>query len=179
VPAYSRLRPAIFPRVRGITASQIDEQMRAFRNHGGLRRADHALTTITGRLPRHAAVTASLPLSYPSRSLLHTRASPTAVCYPTKASRITNTTPRRTCQPTRLAPLTSVRHCSHRRNMCRHAGADVHSHVDVTKSREVLPANVKPVHYDLTLEPDFEKFTYWGSVTIEYVRAREDSEASR
>lgn len=53
--------------------------------------------------------------------------------------------------------------------MCRHSGADVHSHVDVTGSREVLPTNVKPVHYDLTLEPDFEKFTYEGSVTIEYV----------
>ena len=53
--------------------------------------------------------------------------------------------------------------------MCRHSGADVHSHVDVTKSREVLPTNVKPIHYDLTLEPDFEKFTYEGSVTIEYV----------
>jgi aminopeptidase 2 len=53
--------------------------------------------------------------------------------------------------------------------MCRHSGADVHSHVDVTASREVLPTNVKPIHYDLTLEPDFEKFTYEGSVTIEYV----------
>jgi aminopeptidase 2 len=152
--------------------------MRAFRNQGGLRRrANHALTTITGRLPRRPAVTASLPLSYPSRNL-HTRASPTALCYPTNTSRITNT-PRRTYQPTRLAPLTSVRHCSHRRNMCRHAGADVHSHVDVTQSREVLPANVKPVHYDLTLEPDFEKFTYWGSVTIEYVCVPGYSETSR
>ena len=56
--------------------------------------------------------------------------------------------------------------------MCRHSGADVHSHVDVTASRDVLPTNVKPVHYDLTLEPDFEKFTYEGSVTIEYVWSR-------
>ena len=55
--------------------------------------------------------------------------------------------------------------------MCRHSGADVHSHVDVTKSREVLPTNVKPIHYDLTLEPDFEKFTYEGEVTIEYAEA--------
>jgi len=38
--------------------------------------------------------------------------------------------------------------------------------------REVLPTNVKPLHYDLTLEPDLEKFTYNGSVTIEYVIAR-------
>ena len=41
--------------------------------------------------------------------------------------------------------------------------------VDVSKAREVLPANVKPIHYDLTLEPDFEKFSYEGSVIIECV----------
>jgi aminopeptidase 2 len=37
------------------------------------------------------------------------------------------------------------------------------------QGREVLPTNVKPQHYDLTLEPNFEKFTYEGTVTIEYV----------
>ena len=37
------------------------------------------------------------------------------------------------------------------------------------QGREVLPTNVKPVHYDLTLEPNFEKFTYEGTVSIEYV----------
>lgn len=36
------------------------------------------------------------------------------------------------------------------------------------QGREVLPTNVKPLHYDLTLDPNFEKFTYEGSVTIEY-----------
>lgn len=41
--------------------------------------------------------------------------------------------------------------------------------MDVSKGREVLPINVKPMHYDLTLEPDFEKFTYEGTVVIEYV----------
>jgi len=40
---------------------------------------------------------------------------------------------------------------------------------DVTAHREVLPTNVKPLHYDLTLEPNFEKFTYEGKVVIEYV----------
>lgn len=38
------------------------------------------------------------------------------------------------------------------------------------QGREVLPTNVKPVHYDLTLEPNFEKFTYDGTVVIEYAR---------
>lgn len=40
----------------------------------------------------------------------------------------------------------------------------------VEAHREVLPTNVKPLHYALTLEPNFEKFTYTGKVEIEYVR---------
>ncbi|KAF2280737.1 uncharacterized protein EI97DRAFT_367805 [Westerdykella ornata] len=56
--------------------------------------------------------------------------------------------------------------------MCRHqqlfGGDDVDgSATDITQGRLILPANVKPVHYDLTLEPDFEKFTYEGKVAIE------------
>ena len=42
--------------------------------------------------------------------------------------------------------------------------------VDVDAHREVLPTNVKPLHYDLTLEPNFESFKYEGKVVIEYVR---------
>jgi aminopeptidase 2 len=37
----------------------------------------------------------------------------------------------------------------------------------VTKGRQILPANVIPRHYDLTLEPDFEKLTYEGTVIID------------
>ncbi|EAU34382.1 aminopeptidase 2 [Aspergillus terreus NIH2624] len=40
--------------------------------------------------------------------------------------------------------------------------------------REVLPTNVKPVHYDLTLEPNFESFTYNGTVVID-LQVAEDS----
>ena len=43
--------------------------------------------------------------------------------------------------------------------------------MDVSKGREVLPTNVKPTHYELTLEPDFAKFNYEGTVVIEYVRS--------
>ncbi|KAK9478829.1 peptidase family M1-domain-containing protein [Lipomyces japonicus] len=32
--------------------------------------------------------------------------------------------------------------------------------------REILPQNVKPLNYNLTLEPDFEKFTFDGTVDI-------------
>ena len=62
-----------------------------------------------------------------------------------------------------------VRHCSHRRNMCRNNLEMPSGSMDIAKHREVLPTNVKPLHYDLTLEPDFEKFTYVGTVVIEYV----------
>ena len=41
---------------------------------------------------------------------------------------------------------------------------------NITAHREVLPTNVKPLHYDLTLEPDLQNFTYEGKVVIEYVR---------
>ncbi|KAH7131928.1 peptidase family M1-domain-containing protein [Dendryphion nanum] len=53
--------------------------------------------------------------------------------------------------------------------MCKHYGVDAHgtSSVDITKAREILPANVKPIHYHLTLEPDFETFKYNGTVEID------------
>lgn len=41
------------------------------------------------------------------------------------------------------------------------------SGMDVTQGREILPANVIPKHYHLTLEPDFKKFTFDGTVTID------------
>ncbi|KAI2792428.1 Aminopeptidase 2 [Penicillium oxalicum] len=40
--------------------------------------------------------------------------------------------------------------------------------------REVLPTNVKPVHYDLTLEPDFKTFKFSGTVTID-LQVNEDT----
>ena len=43
--------------------------------------------------------------------------------------------------------------------------------MDMSQGREVLPTNVKPVHYDLTLEPNLEKFTFEGTVIIEYVQS--------
>lgn len=39
--------------------------------------------------------------------------------------------------------------------------------VDVSKGREILPANVIPRHYKLTLEPDLKKFTYEGTVIVD------------
>jgi aminopeptidase 2 len=53
--------------------------------------------------------------------------------------------------------------------MCRHhsGSEDVSSSVDISQAREVLPTNVKPLHYDLTLEPNFDDFTYKGKVVID------------
>ena len=43
----------------------------------------------------------------------------------------------------------------------------MNANVDVAMGREVLPKNVKPLHYDLTLEPNFKTFKYEGKVVIE------------
>lgn len=49
--------------------------------------------------------------------------------------------------------------------MCyRHAVSSVTTFED----REVLPGNVKPTHYDVTIRPDMEKFTFTGTVNIRY-----------
>lgn len=36
-----------------------------------------------------------------------------------------------------------------------------------TEERQVLPTNVKPLHYELTLKPDLETFVFHGKVKIE------------
>lgn len=48
--------------------------------------------------------------------------------------------------------------------MCRHATTTGSS---ANPDREVLPTNVKPLHYDLVLEPLFDTFTFDGTVAIE------------
>ncbi|KAK2741234.1 Aminopeptidase 2 mitochondrial [Myotisia sp. PD_48] len=81
----------------------------------------------------------------------------------------TSTTSTARQRPLSLTPRQFTRYCSYRR-MCRArqgenapAGAMSVPH----GGREVLPTNVIPRHYDLTLEPDFEKFTFEGTVVID------------
>ncbi|KAF2435026.1 hypothetical protein EJ08DRAFT_645952 [Tothia fuscella] len=76
----------------------------------------------------------------------------------------------------------SVRNCSYQRNnMCKHFGADAadaSSSVDITQGREILPTNVKPIHYHLTLEPNLETFEYTGKVVIDLDVVEETSSIS-
>lgn len=72
----------------------------------------------------------------------------------------------------RLSNKQTVRYCSCQRVMCRGDADLPGGSMDVKNARVLLPTNVKPLHYDLTLEPDFDKFTYEGTVVIEYVQSR-------
>jgi len=51
--------------------------------------------------------------------------------------------------------------------MCRREAETADANMDISKGREVLPKNVKPLHYDVTLEPNFETFKYDGTVEID------------
>lgn len=58
-------------------------------------------------------------------------------------------------------------------NMCRNTTGS--SSQIIPQDREVLPTNVKPLHYDLTLEPNFETFKFDGTVVIDlHVNERTD-----
>lgn len=64
--------------------------------------------------------------------------------------------------------------------MCRTQSGVVHGGVkeDPTKGRELLPANVVPTHYDLTLEPDLVNFKYDGTVIVDLDVAEDSSSIS-
>ncbi|KAF8461376.1 peptidase family M1-domain-containing protein [Kalaharituber pfeilii] len=80
----------------------------------------------------------------------------------------------------RLSPKEFVRYCSHRR-MCLQHGIDTEtpgSVVDITAGREILPADVSPTNYKLTLEPNFDTFTFEGTVVIDLDVVKDTSEIS-
>lgn len=63
--------------------------------------------------------------------------------------------------------------------MCKLAGDIDHTGgatPDPTQGRELLPTNVIPRHYDVTLEPNFEKFTFEGKALIDF-DVQEDSKS--
>jgi hypothetical protein len=90
-----------------------------------------------------------------SSSLLHTSSSSPSP----RISRLTGRSPLRL--PRRLAA--STRFCS---AMCRSRAGLEGSSVAV-QARELLPANVVPRHYHLTVDTDFDKLTYKGTVVID------------
>ena len=53
--------------------------------------------------------------------------------------------------------------------------ADVASGVNI-QGRELLPTNVIPKHFHITLEPDFQKLTFDGAVVID-LDVEEDSKS--
>lgn len=162
---------------------------RCFRQSGGLQRAAQATSRRHG-LVGHGFTAVHSGREWPAeggrkrtflnaaaRNLIlfapapHRRAAPPSPSPHPSAPRPALLRP--TSTPAFCSPVAvSVRHCSHRRNMCKQFGADAPgAAMDISQAREVLPTNVKPLHYDLTLEPDFDKFTFEGSVTIEYATA--------
>lgn len=142
--------------------------MRSLRPNGGWRKADQSIfrAELSSSRPAITALSRSKRLNLLRREPLHTGPTTTSI-YPAKQALPFDITPRRAPRPSRYTPLTSRRYCSHRRNMCRHFGAEDHGSATIAGAREVLPTNVRPVHYDLTLEPNFEDFTYEGTVVIE------------
>jgi aminopeptidase 2 len=62
--------------------------------------------------------------------------------------------------------------------MCRAAQANTSGSMDISNSREILPTNVVPKHYDLTFECDFDKFTFEGTVVIDLDVAEDSNEIS-
>jgi len=54
----------------------------------------------------------------------------------------------------------------------------VGSSVEVPDKREVLPTNVIPRHYDITLEPNFEDLTYNGFISIDLDVAEDSTSIS-
>lgn len=63
-------------------------------------------------------------------------------------------------------------HCHHstsfvNSSMCTYSNSSANSSQAVPIEREVLPTNVKPLHYKLTLEPLFDTFKFDGEVTID------------
>ncbi|KAF4447296.1 aminopeptidase [Fusarium albosuccineum] len=68
----------------------------------------------------------------------------------------------------RRIPCQQQRYCSYRRAMYRNGSDVAGGSLDFSRGREVLPKNVKPLHYDLTLEPNFETFKYEGTVVIDF-----------
>ncbi|KAI0817898.1 peptidase family M1-domain-containing protein [Xylaria sp. FL0064] len=122
----------------------------------------HSPTTLTGQHNYFARAR----LSSICRDTTSTSSSLTPSPSPPRVSSL------RSSRPPASPSASFVRYCSYRRhNMCRLAGEVEHfggAKPDPNAGRELLPTNVIPRHYDVTLEPDFKKFTFEGKVVIDF-----------
>ena len=99
---------------------------------------------------------------HPTRQRCQSYAKSAFICFPQQLQSLSKRPKPAESERTKAILQSSQhRHCSYR-NMCR-SMADISGSIDITKNREVLPTNVVPRHYDLTLEPDFEKFKFNGT----------------
>lgn len=122
-------------------------------------------------LPRPSSSSTST-FNFPTASLSTSTSTPSSLISSSSSSSSlsSSTVPPLHRSSLRRAPLSqaSKRYCSYRR-MCGARRGEVTGSTNVPGGREVLPTNVKPLHYDLTLEPNFANFSYDGTVVIEYV----------
>lgn len=61
--------------------------------------------------------------------------------------------------------------CAHKRNTDSAGAAAAASSSSPASNlfiRDVLPTNVRPTHYDLTITPDMESFVFDGRVDVKY-----------
>ncbi|WQF78312.1 Putative peptidase M1, alanine aminopeptidase/leukotriene A4 hydrolase, ERAP1-like protein [Colletotrichum destructivum] len=84
--------------------------------------------------------------------------------------------PRRNIQLQNPQRIAATRHCSFKRNMCKHGEAGGGGTLNYP--RELLPTNVVPRHYDLTLEPNFETLKFDGLVKIDFDVAEDSNTVS-
>ncbi|EZF25689.1 hypothetical protein H112_02004 [Trichophyton rubrum D6] len=106
---------------------------------------------------------------------------PSSFTPPTSATSATSLLPfsltSTTSSPSARLPRQFKRFCSYRRMCHARRGDDgaAGSMPVAAQGREILPDNVKPLHYDLTLEPNFEDFSFQGSVQIDLEVVKETS----
>ncbi|PGH30025.1 aminopeptidase 2 [[Emmonsia] crescens] len=115
--------------------------------------------TLPPRLPHLASRVHSLSTTTSTTSITSTTSTTPATAFPIP--------PRSRFTPRTTVARQAKRYCSYRRMCLARQGDDVVGGATALAGREILPTNVKPLHYDLTLEPDFEKFTYKGTVVID------------
>ena len=120
----------------------------------------------TCRLASHLNTSSSVPIS---RHRANIQPLPSILLDPTSTTKSPSLVTTKYLRNLSIPVRQQTRYCSFQRAMCHKGFENTGGSMDVVKGREVLPTNVKPVHYDLTLEPNFEKFSYEGTVIIEYV----------